>query len=144
MVLDTLKGGGNEYVNKQVEKAQTYTYRVKAYKDAAESEYSNEVFLTLSGIREQKEMPTAYSVSQNYPNPFNPTTKIKFALPKTALTKITIYDLLGSEILTLMNKELEPGYHEINIDATNLAAGAYIYRFQSGDFICSTKMILVK
>jgi hypothetical protein len=143
-VLDTLKGSGEAYVDTTVEQGQTYTYRIKAYKDSAESLYSNEASLTLVGIQEKEEIPTKYSMSQNYPNPFNPTTKIKFALPKPALTKITIYDLLGREIQTLINKKIEAGYHEINFDVHNLPGGVYFYKIQSGDFIQSKKMIIMK
>ena len=114
------------------------------YKDSAESEYSNEASIVLTDVEEETEMPTEYSISQNYPNPFNPTTKIKFTLPETALTEIIIYDLLGRKIQTLRNKELEAGYHEINIDANNFPSGIYHYRIQSGDFIHTKKMILMK
>jgi hypothetical protein len=61
-----------------------------------------------------------------------------------ALTKIVIYDLLGREIRTLINEELEAGYHEINMDAFNLPSGIYLYRLQSGDFTQAKKMILMK
>lgn len=141
--IDTLTENENEYVDKNVE-AQTYTYRVKAYKDSAVSDYSNEASLTITGIEGKNEIPTEYSLSQNYPNPFNPFTKIKFGLPKTGLTKIIIYDLLGREIQTLVNKELKTGYHEINIDANNYPSGVYFYRIQSGDFVQTRKMILMK
>ena len=143
-LLDTLKGSGKEYVDRTVEQAQTYTYRIKAYNVVSESDYSNEASLTLVGVKEEKEIPTEYSISQNYPNPFNPVTKIKFTLPQTTLTKIVIYDLLGGEIQTLINKELETGYHEINFDASNFQSGVYFYRIQSGDFIRTKKMILMK
>jgi hypothetical protein len=144
-VLDTLKGSGNQYVDKEVELSQAYTYRIKAYKNSVESDYSNEASLSLVGVKEEKEIiPTEYSISQNYPNPFNPTTKLKLALPKAALTKLIIYDLLGREVQTLINKELEAGYHEINFDASNLPSGVYYYRIQSGDFIQTKKMILIK
>ncbi len=143
-ILDTLKGSGEAYVDTTVEQGQSYTYRIKAYKDSAESLYSNEASLTLVGIQEKEEIPKKYSMSQNYPNPFNPATKIKFALPKPALTRITIYDLLGREIQTLINKEVEAGYHEINFDVHNLPGGVYFYKIQSGDFIQSKKMIIMK
>ncbi|MEJ2051863.1 MAG: T9SS type A sorting domain-containing protein, partial [Calditrichota bacterium] len=144
-VLDTLKGSGNEYTDTNLEQGLTYTYRVKAYKDSAESDYSNEASLILVGIKEQQnEIPTKYSIDQNYPNPFNPTTKIKFALPKSAPTKIIIYDLLGREIQTLINKELEAGYHDIDLDASNLTSGIYFYRIQSGEFVSTKKMMLMK
>ena len=89
-------------------------------------------------------IPTEYSISQNYPNPFNPTTKIKFGLPKAGFTRITVYDLLGRDIMTLINNELKAGYHEINIDAHNLPSGIYLYKIQSGDFTKTKKMILMK
>jgi hypothetical protein len=143
-ILDTLKGSGNEYADKKVEQAQTYTYRIKAYNDFGESEYSNEASLFLVGVEEEGGIPMEYSMSQNYPNPFNPTTKFKFALPQRSLTKLTIYDLLGREVQTMLNKELEAGYHEINFDASNFPSGVYYYRIQSGDFVQTKKMILIK
>ena len=143
-VLDTIKGSGTEFKDKTVESGQTYTYRVQAYKDSAVSDYSNEASLTLTGIKKEEEVPTEYSIDQNYPNPFNPSTKIKFALPKTAQTNIIIYDLLGRKIRTLLNNELEAGYYEISFDANNLPGGIYFYRIQSGDFIQTKKMILMK
>ena len=144
MILDTLNGSVNEYVDQNVEQDQTYTYRVKAYNDSLESGYSNEVSNKPTGIKEEEGIPKEYSIGQNYPNPFNPSTKINFALPKTSLTRIIIYDPLGREIEKLINKELEAGYHEIEVDANNLPSGVYFYRIQSGDFIRTKKMILLK
>jgi hypothetical protein len=97
-----------------------------------------------AGVKEEGGIPAEFSISQNYPNPFNPTTRIEFALPKRAPTKIVLYDLLGREIQTPMNKELEAGYYEITVNADNLPTGVYFYRIQSGDFIQTRKMILVK
>ncbi len=142
-VIDTLKGGGNAYVDK-IEEIHNYTYRVKAYKDSAESAYSNEAAITLTGLIDEEGVPAEYSISQNYPNPFNPITKIIFALPKRAWTKIIIYDLLGREIQTPVNKNLEAGYHEVYIDANHWPSGVYFYRFHAGAFIQAKKMILMK
>ena len=89
-------------------------------------------------------MPTEYSISQNYPNPFNPTTRIKFALPTTALTKIIVYDILGRGIRTLINEVLKSGYYEINFDAGDLPSGVYFYRIQAGSFITTKKLLLLK
>jgi len=144
VVLDTLKGSGTEYADKTVVQGQIYTYRIKAYIDSVESDYSNEASLVITGIKETGKIPAEYSISQNYPNPFNPSTKIKFALPKTAITKIILYNVLGSNIMTLLNKELEAGFHEINFDASALTSGVYFYRIQSGEFIQTKKMILMK
>jgi hypothetical protein len=88
--------------------------------------------------------PDKFILYQNYPNPFNPATKIKFALPQRSITKIIIYNILGKEMYTLINKELEAGYHEINFDAGNFSSGVYFYRIQSGDFTQTKKMLILK
>ena len=95
-----------------------------------------------------KQIPSDYALSQNYPNPFNPTTSIKYQLPKSGVVKISVYDILGAEVLKLVNEEKSAGYHEIQFDANSanggLASGIYIYRIQAADFIQSKKMILLK
>lgn len=143
-IIDSLEENSSEYIDKNIELSKTYTYRVKAYNGNSESNYSNEATISLVSIKENEELPTEYSLSQNYPNPFNPTTKIKFALPQTAKTKISIYDLLGKELETLLNNELQPGYYEINFNADIYPSGIYFYRIQSGNFIQTKKMILMK
>jgi hypothetical protein len=126
---------------------QIYYWRVKAKNIAGYgpwSEVSNFI-ASVTGVNdEEKGIPTEYSLSQNYPNPFNPSTKIEFALPQSGLTKITIYNILGGEVQTLINKVLEAGYHEINFDASNLTNGVYLYRIQTGNFIKTKKLILLK
>jgi hypothetical protein len=122
-----------------------YYWRVQSENVEGLSPWSDSS-LTLTDVKALKgrEIPTEYSISQNYPNPFNPTTKIEFALPQSALTRIVMYDVLGREIQTLVNKELEAGYYEINIDAENFPSGVYFYRIQSGNFVQTKKMILMK
>lgn len=123
---------------------QKYYWRVQAKNVEGSSAWSDSNF-TLTDIKIVKgEIPTEYSISQNYPNPFNPSTKIEIALPQRALTKITIYDVLGREIQTLINNELEAGYYETNIDASRFPSGVYFYRIQSGNFLQTKKMILMK
>jgi hypothetical protein len=89
-------------------------------------------------------LPKEYALNQNYPNPFNPTTKIDFALPNAGWTNVTIFDLLGREVLTILNKELNAGIHQIHIDAKDLPSGLYFYRIKSGNFVQTRKMILTK
>jgi hypothetical protein len=141
-VLDTVSG--DAYSDAQVEQTKTYTYRVKAYAGVSVSAYTNEATLLLVGVNDGETMPTQYSLSQNFPNPFNPATKIKFALPKAGLTKVIIYNILGKEIQTLLNKELEAGRHEITVDAGNFPSGVYFYKIQSGSFMQTKKMIVMK
>jgi len=85
-----------------------------------------------------------FSLSQNYPNPFNPTTKIKFELPERAITKLTVYDIIGRKVSILVNQELDAGYHEVNFDASKLSSGIYFYRMQAGNFVETKKLILIK
>ena len=88
--------------------------------------------------------PRTYSLSQNYPNPFNPETAITFALPREEFVKLTVYDMLGKEIKTLVNQKLQPGSHSFNFDAGELASGMYFYNLTAGEFSETKKMILVK
>ncbi|MBN2012178.1 T9SS type A sorting domain-containing protein [candidate division KSB1 bacterium] len=144
-VIDTLLGSGTEYVDKNVEPGQSYTYRIKAYKGTVVSDYSNEASLTFIDVKEgEKNIPLEYSISQNYPNPFNPTTTVKISLPQSVVTTLTIYDLMGREVQTLINKKLEAGIHEINFDASNLTNGVYFYKIQAGNFTATNKLILLK
>jgi hypothetical protein len=90
------------------------------------------------------EIPKVYSLAQNYPNPFNPTTKIDFALPKPGLVKLVVYDLLGAEVATLVDENLQAGYHNVSFNAGNFASGVYFYKITAGDFTNVKKMLLVK
>ncbi len=97
-------------------------------------------------------VPTEYKLEQNYPNPFNPTTKIRYSIPNVALrqakgdnfTTLKIYDILGNEVTTLVNEQKEPGYYEIDFNASQFASGVYVYRLISGNFISTKKMLVLK
>ncbi len=89
-------------------------------------------------------IPDKFELEQNYPNPFNPTTKIKFALPKNSFTVLSVFDVLGMEVKTLIKNELTAGVHQVEFDASNLAAGIYFCRIQSDNFIDIKKMLLIK
>jgi len=93
---------------------------------------------------ERDGIPTAYKLNQNYPNPFNPTTNIQFQLPKSGNVTITIYNILGQVVTTLVNRRMEAGVHTITFDARNYASGVYFYRIHSGDFTKAKKMMLLK
>ncbi len=93
-------------------------------------------------------LPNTFQLLQNYPNPFNPATKLRFTLPSKSQTKLIVFDSLGRELQTLIDKEIEAGYHEIIFNANSIAgglpSGVYFYRIQAGDFIETKKMILLK
>jgi len=85
-----------------------------------------------------------FALSQNFPNPFNPSTKINFTLPKAEYTYLRIYDILGRDVKTLVNEQLNAGEYQIDFDAKDMASGMYYYRLQAGDNITVKKMVLVK
>ena len=102
------------------------------------------------GIRQnENEIPENFSLGQNFPNPFNPNTQISFALPKSSFVSMKIFDILGREVYTLVNERLNAGkyivnWNGINYYGDNVASGIYIYRLESGNYIESKKMLLVK
>lgn len=89
-------------------------------------------------------IPKEYFVSPNYPNPFNPETKIKFGLPKQSFVKIAVYDILGREVALLANELLNAGEFAVDWKADNFPSGIYFYRIEAGDFVRTSKMMLVK
>lgn len=92
------------------------------------------------------EIPVNFSLHQNYPNPFNPSTKIKFEIPADAAgnTRLSVYDILGREVRTLVNSNLKPGIYESDFNASDLPSGMYFYKLVSGNFSAIKKMIIVK
>ena len=91
-----------------------------------------------------KEIPLHFELQQNYPNPFNPQTKIKFYLPERTFVKLKVFDLLGNELETLVNKEIESGYHEIIFNASVIPSGIYFYTLQTPTLVQTKKMVLLK
>jgi len=86
----------------------------------------------------------SYALHQNYPNPFNPITTIAYALPERSHVNLTIYDMLGREVVVLVDGFRNSGFQEVVFDASNLASGIYLYRLQAGDFNATGKMVLMK
>jgi len=103
---------------------------------------------TLSFINKQS-IPNVYILDQNYPNPFNPTTTLRYDLPEDAMVNITIYDMIGGQVKTLINGKQSAGYKSLKWNATNnlgqsVSAGLYLYMIQAGDFRQIRKMVLFK
>lgn len=98
------------------------------------------------GIREigSVNVPEKYDLKQNFPNPFNPVTKIQFNVPKSGFVNISVFDLTGRLITTLIKKNMNPGIFEVSFDGSNLPSGVYFYKLQSGDITITKKMTLVK
>jgi hypothetical protein len=95
------------------------------------------------------ELPGDYRLSHNYPNPFNPSTTIAFALPRRGFTKLTVYNILGETVQTLVNKELAPGSYKVTWDGKgssgqDVASGVYFYTLSSGQYVQARKMVLLR
>ncbi|MCW8804066.1 MAG: alpha-amylase family glycosyl hydrolase [Ignavibacteriaceae bacterium] len=89
-------------------------------------------------------LPEDYNIFQNYPNPFNPTTTIRYSIINPDVVRIKLYDILGREIKILVNELKQAGTYEVQFDASGLASGIYLYRIESGNFVQTKKMILLK
>lgn len=124
-----------------------YFWRVKAINIGGEGPWSPVWnFRTgLVGLNQTgNEIPEKFNLYANYPNPFNPVTTIRFDIPEQSFTKLVIYDLLGKEVKTLVNMQLQAGSYTAQLNADDLSSGIYLYRIETGKFADVKKMILVK
>ena len=85
-----------------------------------------------------------FRLEQNYPNPFNPLTTIQYQLPEEVRVRLEVYDLLGRKVVTLLDRRVPAGYHEVSFDASFLTSGVYIYRLMAGSFSKTRKMMVMK
>ncbi|MBK8381213.1 MAG: T9SS type A sorting domain-containing protein [Ignavibacteria bacterium] len=115
-----------------------YKYRLKQIDFNGNFEYFELAEEVSIGI------PDKYELSQNYPNPFNPVTNLEFGISKSGFVSLKIYDVLGKELVTLVNEIKEPGYYKIKFDAGNLASGVYFYRMTADDFVALKKFVVMK
>ncbi len=99
---------------------------------------------TVSVEKKKKNIPYQYTLRQNYPNPFNPASQIEYEVAKRANVKLIVYDALGRKVKTLVNERQNPGRYVVTFKADGLASGVYFYRFESGDFSQTRKMLLLR
>ncbi len=109
----------------------------------------NVFYKTITDIANDNLIATDYKLSQNYPNPFNPSTTIEYSLPlnvksETSNVKLVIYDILGRKVKTLVNKKQNPGNYSVQFDGNGLSSGIYYYKLQTGNYVQTKKMILMK
>jgi Secretion system C-terminal sorting domain len=103
----------------------------------------------VTDVDEVKVVPEKYSLTQNYPNPFNPTTIINYSIPNVASNFnssviLKVYDVLGQEVITLVNEVQKPGSYKVNFDAGDFTSGIYFYTIKAGSFYQAKKMMLIK
>jgi len=127
----------DDFAGKPTYRTGRYSYRLKQIDNDGQFEYSKTIEVDMNDVKK-------YELSQNYPNPFNPTTTIRFNLPEADNVKLTLFNILGQELRTLVNEFKESGVHTINFDASDLNSGMYIYKIESGSFTQTRKMTLIK
>jgi Secretion system C-terminal sorting domain len=98
----------------------------------------------ITNVDEGNIIPDKFVLQQNYPNPFNPSTTISYSIPQSNLVQLNVYDILGSKIAVLVNKEQSVGNYKVEFNASNLTSGIYFYRLQSGNFADTKKLILLR
>jgi hypothetical protein len=141
----------NNYTDNDLEFNTEYFYRVSAYVNGFWTDYSNVVSVMLENVNiaGANDIPTVYKVHQNHPNPFNPVTTLRYELPQDAMVNITIYDMMGRQVKSLVNGSQTAGYRTIQWNAANdrnepVSAGLYLYTIEAGKFRQTKKMVLLK
>lgn len=142
--IDFIKSCGNStsprdytYIDKSISKAGKYYYRLKMVDNDGSFKYSEEAEADFS-------VPSKFNLSQNFPNPFNPKTIINFELASSVVVSLKIYDILGNELETLINKETAAGKYSVEFDGSKLSNGIYFYKLITPDFTNIKKMVLLK
>ncbi len=138
-----VRGAGNSnspkeysFMDSKINSVGSYSYKLKQIDNDGAFSYSN--------VTEVKVSPVKYELYQNYPNPFNPITNIKFSLPEESRVVINIYNMLGEKVMELINGEFVAGNQEVQLNATDLATGTYLYTIETKNFKAVKKMILMK
>jgi len=138
------------YLDTDYEIDVTVYYRLIAYDDAGNSsEHSVAIDITVLWADLGIAIPDEFAIHQNYPNPFNPVTTLRYDLPEQGHVRITIYDMLGRQVKTLINQTQDAGFKSVVWNATNtygkpVSAGIYLYQIQAGEYISTKKMVLLK
>ena len=132
----TTEKSSYSYIDKNPFDGKSY-YRLKQIDFDGSSKIYNAVEVDFETVKE-------YSLSQNYPNPFNPSTEIIYTLAKSGNITLKVYNLLGSEVATLVNGFMESGKHSAKFNAKDFTSGVYFYTIKADNFTSTRKMMLMK
>jgi hypothetical protein len=140
-----IKGDG-VFAMIEIEKLKDNSAPAKSIQFSHVSLNEGSIHVTVNGqpLIDNANIPAQYALKQNYPNPFNPVTSIAFDLPQETKVSIKVYDVLGREVASLVEKVMPAGSHAIQFDAGILSSGVYFYQIKTKDFTAIKKMILLK
>jgi len=125
--------------------AVTFSPNANAFYTNGSGGVIRKIQLEATGISELNELnPSSFSLEQNYPNPFNPSTTINYSVPELNFVTLKVFDVLGKEVAILVNEEKPTGSYEVDFNAIGLPSGIYFYKLQSGSFVETKKMVLMK
>ncbi len=99
---------------------------------------------TAVSVADNREVPMEFTLMQNYPNPFNPSTVIRYGIAQQSPVTLTVYNLLGQQVVNLVDEVQSAGYYEVTFDAQHLSSGVYLYRLQAGDYVETKKLMFLK
>ena len=134
----------------------TTSQEERLYLDADSGDFTissvDQLFLSRTSnlsLNDENSFPNTFTLHKNFPNPFNPMTTLSYELPKDSDVRLSIYDILGNEIITLINSHQHTGFKSILWDATDsngnsVSAGVYLYRIHAGEFVQTRKLVLIK
>lgn len=125
------------FTDRNISSQITYSYRLKQIDFNGSFAYSNVIQVSTNLI-------STFELKQNYPNPFNPSTQISFSIAQGGFVRLVVYNLLGQEVKTLINRNMEAGSHSITFDASGLESSVYIYKLTSSGSTLTKKMILLR
>ncbi len=144
---ELIPGAGNSnaphdytYIDSTVTAGLTYYYKIKQI----DFDGTYEWYGPISATMEEDNIPSNYALFQNHPNPFNPVTTIRIAIPENTDVKLLVFNILGEKVKTLIDKNMEAGYHDIEFYAGDMSSGVYVYRLVAGKFCKERKMIFLK
>jgi hypothetical protein len=121
-----------------------WSYRLKQIDLDGTAHYTDPVHVEVPTDVKDESRPTAFTLEQNYPNPFNPETVVSYRLPAAGYVTLKVYNLLGQEVMTLVDEEQQPGTKSVKLNANGLASGVYLYRLTAGAFRQTKVLTLVK
>ncbi len=146
-VIATVAGNVTSFSSTDLTELTEYTYRVSAFNVSGHSDYSNEVSATTeANPNTSSKIPsTGQDIKHwNYPNPFHETTHIEYTIPRDCFVSIKVYDSVGKELNTLIEKGQPQGHYSATFNGRLLSAGTYYYRIYTGDIFDTKKIVLIK